>query len=324
MKKVLGSILKIIIPLGLGVFLIWLAYDKLTEKDIEDIKRAFKEINYFYLFLSVFFGVLSHLSRAWRWKYPLEPLGYQPKFLNSFYAVMIGYFANLGIPRSGEVMRCGVMAKYENMSFNKLVGTVIAERVADFLILIAFIIITIFIQMDLILGQLSKAQDKFSMTLVYGLIGMMVLGVVGFIILKKSNSKFYLKLRDFIAGILEGVKTILTMEKKWLFIGHTIFIWFMYFMMFYITFFSLEDIQEVPLSGILTAFVMGGLSIALTNGGIGAYPYGVAETLLLYGVAFNVGYAFGWAVWVAQTIMIVSLGLASMILMPRYNRSTQS
>jgi len=110
------------------------------------------------------------------------------------------------------------------------------------------------------------------------------------------------------------------MEDRWFFIGHTLFIWLMYFLMFYITFFSLKDIENVPLDGILTAFVIGGLSIATTNGGIGVYPLGIAKILVLYGVIFNVGYAFGWAVWVAQSLMIISLGLFSMIIIPRFNK----
>jgi len=136
------------VPLGLGIFLIWLVFKDLTDKDLADIKNSFEKINYFYLFLSVVFGVLSHVSRAWRWRYPLEQLGYYPKFSNCFFTVMIGYFANLGIPRSGEVMRCGILSKYENIPFNKLVGTVIAERVADLIILVSFIISVLFIQFD--------------------------------------------------------------------------------------------------------------------------------------------------------------------------------
>lgn len=295
----------------------------LSTKDIEDIKQSFRDTNYLYIMLSVLFGILSHLSRAWRWRYPLEQLNYQPKFLNSFYTVMIGYFANLGIPRSGEVMRCGVMAKYEGIPFNKLVGTVIAERVADLLFLLAFIISVVFIQYDTLINYLIELGllDDFSVTkLIIWAASFMVIAIIGYIILKRSQNKVFVKIREFLAGIGEGVKTIVTMKKKWLFLAHTLFIWLMYFLMFYITFFSLPEIKDVPLGGILTAFVIGGISIAATNGGIGAYPLGVSAVLMLYGVAENTGYAFGWTVWTAQTIMVVSLGLISMLLIPRYNK----
>jgi len=117
LKKTIISTLKVIIPLGLGIFLIWMVYKDLTPENISDINKSFHEINYVFLLLSVLFGIFSHLSRAWRWKYPLNHLGYKPKIYNSFFTTMIGYFANMGIPRSGEILRCGVMSKYENIPF---------------------------------------------------------------------------------------------------------------------------------------------------------------------------------------------------------------
>lgn len=318
MKKVSIALLKIFIPLGLGIFLIWLAYNKLKPEEIERAKNAMFEMNKFYLFLSIFFGIISHASRAWRWKYPLEALGYSPKFWNSFFTVMIGYFANLGIPRSGEVLRCGLMAKYENMPFNKLVGTVIAERVADFIILFISILIALFLQADIILDFLAKGEDKFTITkIIIILIGLVVV-VVGLVVLKKSNNLVAQKIKVFLSGIVEGIKTIFTMKKKWLYIGHTLFIWVMYFAMFRITFYALPELAAVPLAGIFTAFVVGGLSITVTNGGIGAYPLGISAVLALYGLA-DVGYGFGWAVWFAQSAMLISVGLISFILIPRYN-----
>ncbi|MCO6499384.1 MAG: flippase-like domain-containing protein [Vicingus serpentipes] len=319
MKKIILAILKTVIPLGLGIFLIWLAYNKLTPEQIERAQAAIYEMKYFYLGLSVLLGILSHASRAWRWKYPLEALGYTPRFWNSFFTVMIGYFANLGIPRSGEVLRCGVMAKYENMSFNKLVGTVIAERVADFILLIASICLALFLQSDLILDTLASGKEKFTVTKIIIALGGLVLMVIGFLIFRKSKNVFVQKVKGFVDGILEGVKTIFTMEKKWAFIGHTFFIWIMYFMMFQVTFYALPELMTVPFSGIFTAFVVGGLTIALTNGGIGAYPLGISVVLALYGLE-DVGYGFGWAVWVAQSGMIIVVGLISFLVIPVYNR----
>lgn len=323
MKKFLVPFLKITIPLGLGVFLIWMVYKDLTPKDIADITTAFKETNYLFIVLSAMVGILSHVSRAWRWRYPLKELGYTPHFLNSFYTVMIGYFANMGIPRSGEIMRCGLMAKYEDIPFNKLVGTVIAERVADLIILVSFILLTVFLQFEKLSSYLVEngIMEKFSLQklIIFGAVAFFG-GVVAYIILKKSNNVIIVKIRNFLQGIFEGLKTIVTMKDKWLFIGHTLFIWLMYFVMFYVTFFSLPSIQNVPLSGIFTAFVIGGISITVTNGGIGAYPLGIASVLLLYGVAESQGYAFGWAVWTGQTLMLVIAGLVSAVLLPRFNK----
>ena len=325
MKKTIISTLKVIIPLGLGIFLIWMVYKDLTPENISDINKSFHEINYVFLLLSVLFGIFSHLSRAWRWKYPLNHLGYKPKIYNSFFTTMIGYFANMGIPRSGEILRCGVMSKYENIPFTKLVGTVIAERVADLIILFLCIATVFFIQFDLLKNYFIELGllDKFSpiKLLIIG-ITFLILIFIFYLIITKSNRSIFTKIRLFLSGIKEGIQSILMMPNRGWFLFHTIFIWLMYFLMFYITFFSLKDIQSVPMGGVFTAFVLGGVSIAATNGGIGAYPLAISSVLLLYGVEETTGYAFGWAIWTAQTIMIVVLGLISLLLVSKLNQSS--
>ena len=325
MKKTIISTLKVIIPLGLGIFLIWMVYKDLTPENISDINKSFHEINYVFLLLSVLFGIFSHLSRAWRWKYPLNHLGYKPKIYNSFFTTMIGYFANMGIPRSGEILRCGVMSKYENIPFTKLVGTVIAERVADLIILFLCIATVFFIQFDLLKNYFIELGllDKFSpiKLLIIG-VTFLILIFIFYLIITKSNRSIFTKIRLFLSGIKEGIQSILMMPNRGWFLFHTIFIWLMYFLMFYITFFSLKDIQSVPMGGVFTAFVLGGVSIAATNGGIGAYPLAISSVLLLYGVEETTGYAFGWAIWTAQTIMIVVLGLISLLLVSKLNQSS--
>jgi len=325
LKKTIISTLKVIIPLGLGIFLIWMVYKDLTPENISDINKSFHEINYVFLLLSVLFGIFSHLSRAWRWKYPLNHLGYKPKIYNSFFTTMIGYFANMGIPRSGEILRCGVMSKYENIPFTKLVGTVIAERVADLIILFLCIATVFFIQFDLLKNYFIELGllDKFSpiKLLIIG-ITILILIFIFYLIITKSNRSIFTKIRLFLSGIKEGIQSILMMPNRGWFLFHTIFIWLMYFLMFYITFFSLKDIQSVPMGGVFTAFVLGGVSIAATNGGIGAYPLAISSVLMLYGVEETTGYAFGWAIWTAQTIMIVVLGLISLLLVSKLNQSS--
>ena len=302
-----------------------MVYKDLTPENISDINKSFHEINYVFLLLSVLFGIFSHLSRAWRWKYPLNHLGYKPKIYNSFFTTMIGYFANMGIPRSGEILRCGVMSKYENIPFTKLVGTVIAERVADLIILFLCIATVFFIQFDLLKNYFIELGllDKFSpiKLLIIG-ITFLILIFIFYLIITKSNRSIFTKIRLFLSGIKEGIQSILMMPNRGWFLFHTIFIWLMYFLMFYITFFSLKDIQSVPMGGVFTAFVLGGVSIAATNGGIGAYPLAISSVLLLYGVEETTGYAFGWAIWTAQTIMIIVLGLVSLILVSKLNQSS--
>lgn len=327
MKKVLGNILKVGLPLAFGIYVIYYQYHQLEPEQVETIKQSFREANYFWVFLSLFFGTLSHVSRAYRWRYTLSPLGIQVRFLNSFLAVMIGYVANIVFPRLGEVSRCAVIAKYENQPFEKLFGTVVAERVADMIILLSIIVVVLFLQMDILndtlADMMASAGDPallIKKLAAVGALGLLVL-VGGLFLIKNSSHPFILKIKSFVKGLVDGILSILKMEKKWAFIGHTAFIWIMYMAMFYVPFFALPETATVPLAGVLAAFVMGGLSIVFVQGGIGIYPLFVALVLSLYGVSETSGLTLGWIIWTAQTAMLIGWGAISLIAMPLYNRS---
>lgn len=305
----------------MGFFLIWLSFSKLTSDDWTAIRLSFKNANYFWIAVSIALAILSHVSRAYRWKYTLEPLNYHPRFLNSFMAVMIGYLVNLGIPRMGEISRAAAMSKYEKIPFNKGFGTIVAERVADSILLLILIISVTVIQLNKFSGLISEIGQKID---VYKLVGLGLFLIVAaflfFRFLQRSEIAFFIKLREFISGLLDGVKSILKMKESGKFLFHTFLIWFLYLLMFYLAMFAIPEVTEVPLGAVLSAFVMGGISIVLTNGGIGAYPLGVAWVLGLYGISEVQGLAFGWIVWTAQTIMIIVLGGLSFIFMPFYNK----
>ncbi|MCC7332819.1 MAG: flippase-like domain-containing protein [Flavobacteriales bacterium] len=323
MKKFLIASLKIFIPLGLGLFLIWMVYKDLSPTDIEDIKSAFSEMNYGFIVFSSFIGLLSHISRAWRWKYPLNEMGYNSRFWNSFHTIMIGYFANLGIPRSGEIMRCGLMSKYENIPLTKIIGTVIAERVADLVVLCSLIFLVFLLQLETLSKYAVETGlvDKFSPKKIVFILSVFVLfSFLGLLLLRKSNHKIALKIREIIGGIYEGLKTIFTMKERWWYLAHTLLIWALYLLMFYVTFFSLPAVENIPFTGVLTGFVMGGIAVTVTNGGIGAYPLAVSGVLAIYGISQSQGYAFGWVVWTGQTVMLILAGLLSMLILPRINK----
>jgi uncharacterized protein (TIRG00374 family) len=322
LKKKLINILKFGLPLALGIFLIWLSFSKLTDADIESIKYSFKNADYFWIWISIFLAILSHVSRAYRWRYTLEPLGYYPKFLNSFMAVMIGYLVNLGVPRMGEVSRAAALTKYENVPFNKGFGTIIAERVADMIFLLTFIFIVVIIQLSTLENYLETIFENFNPTKMA--ITLSVLAIIGLLFLRflqRSQIPFFVKIREFIQGIFEGIKAILNMEQSGKFIAHTFFIWFLYVLMFFVGMKAVPELNHVPFGGVLSAFVIGGISIAVTNGGIGAYPYGIMQILLLYGVQAAYGLAFGWIIWTAQTVMVLVIGGLSFIFMPVYNKN---
>ena len=325
MKKLLGNIFKIGIPLGFGIYIIWYQYNKLEPEQLETIKQSFRDANYFWVLLSMLFGTLSHLSRAYRWRYTLNPLGIKIKFSNSFFSVMIAYVANIAFPRLGEVSRCAVIAKYEQQPFEKLFGTVVAERIADLLILVSIIVIVLVLQMDVLRdtleGLFSKGGDPKALLMkliVLGLVGF-VIAIAGFLFLRKAKHPLILKVKEIVSGLIDGVMSIVKMEQKWAFLGHTVFIWIMYLLMFYVVFFALPETSNVPLAGVLAAFVVGGLSIVLVQGGIGVYPLFVALVLQLYGLTETAGITLGWIIWTGQTIMILGWGAVSLIAMPVLN-----
>lgn len=309
------KILKIIIPLILGGFLVWYS---LTIVSPSELIQYFKDANYWWIALGLVFGILSHLSRAYRWKFLLEPLGYKPKFLNSTLAVLVAYLMNIFLPRAGEVTRAAVMSNYEKIPFEKGFGTIVAERIADLIMMLIIISITLLIQFDFIWELLTKdfnpVKSIISLLLSVGFfVGL-------FLYIKKGKSKFALKIKKFFLGLKDGVLSIFNMKNKWAFIFHTVFIWGMYVAMFWATIPAVNGL-EVPVGGVLIGFITGGLSIAATNGGVGLYPVAVASALALFGVDKITGNAFGWIMWTAQTAMIIVFGGLAFLLLPVVNKN---
>lgn len=225
---------------------------------------------------------------------------------------------NLFIPRSGEISRALVISKYENVPFDKGFGTIISERVADSIILLLFIGVTLLLQYPLISGYMGGNFDLYK---VYILISVAVpIIFLFFYYLKKSNSTLSNKIKIFLTGLKEGVLSIFKMKNKWAFIAHTVFIWLMYTCMFYVMIYALPETSGISISAILTSFVVGSITIAFTNGGFGSYPFFIAGILLLFGVPETAGTAFGWLVWTSQTVMVTLLGGISFLLLPVLNK----
>ena len=318
MRKVL-SLSKKTIPLGIGVFFIYLTYINTTAEDRENIIKYIQNANYRFVFMSVFFGILSHISRAVRWQYLLVPMGYHPKTMNSILAVLIGYLSNLGIPRSGELLRASVMDRYESIPFQKGFGTIIAERVVDLVILFTFLLVALGLQYDLIADYLNLRDLNFF----YALLSLILLFTV-FIVLRTffrySTHPITVIIKQFFQGLWEGMVSIKHMKNKVLFVTHTIFIWLMYVLMFWIIKFSIPETVNLGINAMIPAFVVGGLSISATNGGVGIYPYTVSMVLIAFGVSKESSLAFGWIIWTCQTLMVVTFGAIAFFALPLVNR----
>jgi len=325
-KKIALNTIKVVLPLLVGIYIIWDVFGQLDPEEKESMFLSLQEAQYGWIAFSVIFGIFSHISRAYRWQYLLAPLGYKPHFMNSFFSVMIGYLINLILPRVGEVSRCGVLSKYEKIPFSKLFGTVIAERIADITILGSIMLAVILVQLTtiktLLLSILPKDIDTgywITVSVIVS-ISMLIMGIITYRVMKRSVNSMVLKIKGLLAGFVDGLKSIMNMENSGKFIFHTLFIWLMYITMFYICFFSLAETSNVPTAGIFAAFALGGLSLIFIQGGIGIYPAAIMKVLLLYGVAEGPGGALGWIIWTSQTTMLLTLGLLSIVLISWYNR----
>ena len=300
------------------MFFIYLSYQNTTPEDRTNIFKYIKNADYRFVLLSAFFGVLSHISRAVRWQFLLAPLGYRPKTINSVLAVLIGYFSNLGIPRSGELLRATAMDRYENIPFQKGFGTVIAERVVDLVLLVGCIVLALALQYDLIVDYL-KIENMNFLQMGVGF----VLVVIGLILFRKyfllSTHPIIEKIKQFFQGIWEGMLSIKLMKNQGLFIAHTFFIWLMYVLMFWVIKFSIPETVNLGMNAMIPAFVVGGLSISATNGGVGIYPYSVSLVLIAFGISKESSLAFGWIMWTSQTLMIVTFGAMAFFALPLIN-----
>ncbi len=325
MNPKLIKFLKIILPFLLGVFLIWYFLSTATPEYRQELLRNIKNADPFWVIISLTLGIISHLSRAYRWKFLLKPLGYNPKLYNSFMAVMVGYLANLGIPRSGEILRGFTASTYEKIPFEKAFGTIVSERITDLIMLIIITSVAGVLQTEYLLNFLEEKNVNPFVTL--GVILTLILtGLLGLRILKYSSNKWIVKIRDFGIGLLEGMKSIFTMKQKWAFLFHTILIWGLYVAMFYVIKFAVPNLNDASLGIILVAFVVGSFSMSTTNGGIGILPFPivVGAVFVFFGFEKSDGEAFGWILWGSQTAINIMVGALSFLFLPILNRGKKT
>ena len=301
-----------------GLFFIYLSFYYTNQEERSEIYRSLKEAKIEYIFLSILFGVTSFLSRAYRWNYMLNSLGYYPKFINNVFAVFITYLANLGVPRSGEILRASVMQTYESIPFNKALGTILAERLVDLIILISIIILSLFLETDVLLPFLKKKADLY-LNVYYLFLIVLFFSILIFILIKIFKKGIIKKISNLIEGISIGFTSILKMKNKFSYAAHTILIWFIYILVFYIMKFSLNGTELLDFKTLLVSFIFGAISIITTNGGVGVYPLSVSVALSFYGIPFEIGLAFGWITWTVQTLVVIFFGVLSFFLLPIVN-----
>jgi uncharacterized membrane protein YbhN (UPF0104 family) len=265
-------------------------------------------------------GALSHISRSYRWKYLIEPMGYKLGFLNSTLAVFSAYLINYTIPRAGDIARGTMISKYENIPLEKTLGTIVAERAIDVLCILIIIFIGLIVEFERISEKLLfliQGKNFTTILLIFGVI--LLLFILILQIVKKTS--LTAPISKFFNGLLEGLIVIFKMEKRFYFILHTIFIWLMYVLMFWVTSKAFIELYDASFFQLMISFTLAALSIMLSNGGIGIYPLAVEESLGWYGIQSTTGLAFGWVMWLSQTMMVVIFGGLSLFILPFINRN---
>lgn len=336
MSKRIRTIFTYLLFLGLGIFLVWLSIKDLTSEDKSHIRSALSAARY-WLVLPVFLILFaSHLVRAMRWKLLIGSLGYHPRTANTFYSVLIGYLVNQAVPRLGEVVKCTVLARYEKIPADKLIGTIILERIIDAICLLLIFGITLVLQPDIytqlinaIFYQPPRPGEEKSGGIPGWALGMAVLGLillltVTWMIRKKKKPADLLALfRRIGRSIWQGVSTVQHLKKRWSFLLLTFLLWSFYLVAGYLGFFAFRETTGYGIREAFTILSAGSLGMVATPGGIGAYAYLLQKTMQVYGLNEGIALAFGWILWLAQTTVILIGGLVSFIAIPYYNKKLQ-
>jgi glycosyltransferase 2 family protein len=330
MRKIITNVFQYVFFLGLGLFLLWFTTRNLTDEEIRMMKESLKNAHYLMVLPAMIMLLAAHYSRALRWKILMEPLGFQPSTTNTFIAVMLSYFFNLLVPRLGEVMKCTLLAKYEKTPVDKLIGTMVAERAFDVICLLLVFFLTIILQINVVGEFASVELKKLFINKAGGFDSGRVLLFMGILVGTGATLWFVLhkfrhigiidKIRGIIRGIWEGLTSVRFVKRKTAFFLHTIFIWTMYLMSIRLGFFAMDAVSELGIKPSFTILSFGSLAMIVTQGGIGAYQLLVQKTLLLYNINEVDGLAYGWLLWLVQTVMVLGVGFLCLIILPVYNR----
>ena len=325
----LRNIVQYVFFLGLGLFLLWLTTRNLSPGEVSQLKDTLRTTRWSLIVPVMLLMLTAHYSRALRWKILMEPLGFMPTTANTFFAVMLGYFFNLLVPRLGEVMKCTMLARYEKTPVDKLIGTMVAERAIDFLCLVGVVFITLFIQMDT-LGNyareewgrifLSRGDPAWGKLFLLLFIGTALLALGSWFLRRNSHVGIIGRVNGLVKGVWQGLTSVRFIKQKTAFVLHTLFIWTVYLLCVRLGFLALDPVSHLGFKPSFTILTFGSLAMIATQGGIGAYQLAVQKTLTLYGIDQVNGLAYGWLLWAFQTVVVLVVGLLCLILLPFINR----
>jgi uncharacterized protein (TIRG00374 family) len=327
----MGKFLKIGFFFLLGIALIWWSLHQIPAKEWTKFTLALKQSKLWIVFPVFIILGLSHFLRALRWRLIMEPLGYQPSIANTYFAVLIGYLANLAIPRLGEVLKCTLLAKYENVPAEKIVGTIVAERAFDVLSLGIVFLMALGLQFNVIEAGWNQLKNQTATPLInsnegnwkmYLYIGIGILLLVLFFILRKRIPTIVASIKKILSGIWEGVMSATKLKQQKLFFVYSIGIWFLYLLATYVGLYATAG-TESSFATAISCLAYASIGMILTPGGIGAYAYFMAKVLELNGVDYTLGLANGTLQWFSQFLIVLVLGGLSLILLPIINKQAK-
>lgn len=301
------------LPFVLGLGILWWMYRGTNWSDFGHY--VLHEMNWWWMLLSLAFGILPQMARAWRWKMALEPLGEHPRRTSCIDAIFMSYAASLVIPRVGEVTRCGTLKTADGVSFTKSLGTVVTERLVDSLLMLLFTGIAFLLQLPMFLRFLKETNTNIG-DLLYRFTGtgyivtficLVAALIAGLVAIRRFS--FFKKGRDMLRDMWEGVLSLRKVRNLPLYLFYSVLIWVGYFLHFYIAFFSFDFTAHLSIGAAFLIFCVGTFAVLVpTPNGAGPWHFAVKTMLVLYSVAETQAIMFALTVHTIQTALVVLLG----------------
>ena len=327
MKKILNYTLKTVLPIILGAFILYVVYD---DFDFSQLWSELKEMNLFWFAVSVFFGIMSHVVRGWRWKLTLAPLGYNPSAATCIDSVYVAYAANLVLPRVGEVSRCVILERNEHVPFAHALGTLVMERMIDTLMVLLITLVAVALQWPVFARFMGEAGvrmpggEMLSATSgwMVALLSFVAVSILLFLLLRKLS--VWKRIKSFASRFIEGVLSLRRMKNARLFVIETVGIWFCYFMQFYLCFFCFGFSSGLSMAAALLLFVGGSIAVVVpTPNGAGPWHYVIIGIMVLYGISTTDAQVFALIVHSTQTLLVAILGLYGIAALQLRNARTR-
>lgn len=345
MKRFLTPAIRFLFFLGLGLTILYFIYNNINtayledcaQKGIPDVECSlvqklvedFRTANKIWLVIVLLTFMVSNVLRAWRWQMLLKPIGYQVSFANAFWTIMLGYFANLGLPRMGEFIRAGALSRNENIPFEESMGTIVVDRIMDFICLGIMLVLGFLFNFNAIWRFVSQSPlmglvDYWHYLVLIGVIGLIFLFYLSrWVRSDKEAPALIEKIRNVIRGFAKGLDSVRKVENLPLFLVYSGGIWVLYYLMTYFCFFAYGPTAHLPPVAGLIVFDLGAIGMVLPSpGGMGTYHYMLMQGLQLFDIDLVSGFSFANILFFSiQIFCNIAFGLLALILLPRYKKN---